>query len=70
MRERRYLSFLLRLWQLIEGGKPTWHASLENPSTGERLGFPNLEAMTTFLYELIQEPDQRDKPNLEDNSHD
>jgi hypothetical protein len=67
--KRRYLSYLLRLWQLIEGGKPAWHASLENPLTGERQGFPSVEAMITFLYEQMQQPAQEAEPGPEGSSH-
>ena len=52
-RQRRYLSYLLRLWQ--EGGgdllrdPPLWRASVERPQDGERLGFASLEDLFAFL---------------------
>jgi hypothetical protein len=48
-RERAdYTSFLLRLWR-TPGIAPIWSASLENPGTGERLSFPDLESLFAFL---------------------
>ena len=44
-----YLSYLLRLWQTPSHGEPHWLASLENPGTGERRGFPSLKALFAFL---------------------
>lgn len=46
-----YYSFLLRLWRTGEGHP--WHASLEAPQSGERLGFESLEALFAFLREQI-----------------
>jgi hypothetical protein len=58
IQKRRYLSYLLRLWQ--EGGgeqprgdmhrdAPLWRASLESPQGGERLGFASLEDLYAYL---------------------
>jgi hypothetical protein len=44
-----YRSYLLRLWPATEQGRVTWRASLENPHTGERLGFASLERLFAFL---------------------
>jgi hypothetical protein len=57
-RQRRYLSYLLRVWQ--ESGvdpphlsaprrPPLWRASLERPEGGERLGFASLVDLFAFL---------------------
>lgn len=48
---RRYLSYMLRLWQVQEDGELTWRASLESPQTGERRGFSNLAVLFAFLEE-------------------
>jgi hypothetical protein len=57
-RQRRYLSYLLRLWQESGGdlphgnaprGPPLWRASLERPHDGERLGFASLVDLFAFL---------------------
>jgi hypothetical protein len=53
-RERRYLSFLLRLWQVRQNGDETWRASLENPRTGERRGFANIRDLNKFLLQQTQ----------------
>jgi hypothetical protein len=51
--ERRYLSYLLRLWQIKSGGELVWRMSLENPHTHQRQGFASLEALFDFLREQI-----------------
>ncbi len=45
---RDYLSYLLRLWR-ESGQKAAWRASLEDPRTGERLGFASLVDLVAFL---------------------
>ena len=56
--QRRYLSYLLRLWQESGGdpahgnaprSPPLWRASLERPQGGERLGFASLADLFAFL---------------------
>ena len=47
--ERRYLSYLLRLWQVRSEGELVWRASLESAHTGERQGFANLDDLFDFL---------------------
>ena len=54
---RRYLSYLLRLWQASSGGGLVWRASLENPHTGERRSFACLAELVAFL-----EEETRDRP--------
>jgi hypothetical protein len=55
--ERRYLAYLLRLWQESGGSgdplgdPPLWRASLERPQSGERLGFASLKDLFAFLEE-------------------
>ena len=44
-----YVSYLLRLWQSDGSGASGWRASLEDPRTGERVGFANLEQLFAFL---------------------
>lgn len=48
---RRYLAYLLRLWQAQEEQGPTWRASLERADTAERHSFADLKALFTFLEE-------------------
>jgi hypothetical protein len=54
----RYYSYLLRLWLPGDEGEVAWHASLDDPKTGERLGFPTLQALWTYLQELIGEKEE------------
>lgn len=44
-----YLSYLLRLWRT--GDDHPWKASLEDPRIGQRMGFPDLEALLIYLRE-------------------
>ena len=46
---RGYVSYLIRLWQIKNAGKLVWRASLESPSTGERVGFASLDELFGFL---------------------
>ena len=46
---RRYVSYLLRLWQTQQEGAMVWRASLESSRTGERQGFADLDALIAFL---------------------
>ena len=48
-RHERRLSYLLRLWLVQQQGQTVWRASLENPHTGEQLGFATLERLFAFL---------------------
>jgi hypothetical protein len=47
----QYFSYLLRFWLAGESDQEVWHASLDDPKSGERLGFPSLEALYAFLIE-------------------
>jgi hypothetical protein len=55
--QRRYLSYLLRLWQESDGSSdppgaaPVWRASLESPQSDERQGFAGLNELVAFLQE-------------------
>jgi hypothetical protein len=50
---RGYQAYLLRLWHIKGVGKLGWRASLEDSHSGERLGFPNVEALIDYLRELV-----------------
>ena len=50
-RQRPYLAYLLRLWQIQDKEKFGWRASLENAHTGEKLAFANLDELIAFLRE-------------------
>lgn len=49
-----YRSYLLRLWCTEQSESDCWRASLENPRTGERIGFANPEELFAFLIQLIE----------------
>lgn len=48
-KQQTYLSYLLRLWQVIVDGQPVWRASLESAQTGQHRGFASLVQLTAFL---------------------
>jgi hypothetical protein len=50
-----YHAYLLRLWQTGEGEAAEWRALLEDPRTGERRGFADLDSMFAFLKELCRD---------------
>ena len=62
-RERRYLSYLVRLWPTRNEGEDVWRASLENPRTRERRGFASLDELFAFLRQQTE-----DEPGTKDGS--
>ena len=50
----RSRSYILRLWCVGEPQDADWHASLEDPFTKERFGFPSLEQLFAFLMETSE----------------
>jgi hypothetical protein len=46
-----YMAFLLRLWRVDEVDGVQWRASLEEPGTGERRGFADIDRLCAFLEE-------------------
>ncbi len=53
-RSHTYVAYMLRLWRAgSRDGIPVWRASLENPHTGERLVFGDVEGLFAFLSELL-----------------
>ena len=63
---QRYLSYLLRLWKVGDGAEVAWRASLQNPQTGERRGFPDPESLFRFLRRQISAAPPHD--DLEDST--
>jgi hypothetical protein len=49
--DRKYLSYLLRLWKVEENGESVWRASLEETHSGKKYGFANPESLFMFLSE-------------------
>jgi hypothetical protein len=52
--QTNYESYLLRLWQVRQDGKPIWRASLESTRTGARENFANLQQAFAFLRTALQ----------------
>jgi hypothetical protein len=52
-----YMAYMLRLWQVgSREGRSVWRASLENPHTGERQAFGDVEALVAFLADKTSSP--------------
>ena len=56
--QRRYASYLLRLWQVQSKGRLVWRASLEHSSTGERRAFASLADLYAFLGQVTASVDE------------
>ena len=54
--QAKYRAYLLRLWQgSADGGGPTvWSASVEDPHTGERIGFATLDHLFAYLLQQAE----------------
>lgn len=48
-----YQAYMLRMWSVERSGQAVWRASLEDPFSGEILGFPNIDALIDYLRELV-----------------
>lgn len=59
--QHSYFSYILRLWR-VEGeevpvgceGESKFRASLDDPQTGDRVGFANLEALFAYIREVTK----------------
>ena len=49
--QRKYVSYLLRLWRETGAEEAQWRASLQNPHTGERTGLASIGDLLAFLEE-------------------
>ncbi|MEJ2737832.1 MAG: hypothetical protein P8189_30465 [Anaerolineae bacterium] len=47
---RDYVAYLLRLWRETGGKSTRWRASLQDPHSGERVGFAGLEELFEYLH--------------------
>ncbi len=55
----RRRAYMLRFWEVRshDPSRPsTWRFSLEDPHTGDKLGFADLEALFEFLTAEVTEP--------------
>jgi hypothetical protein len=64
-KQSRYLSYLVRLWQASQSDEAGWHASIENPLTGVRQGFANLDLLFAFLREQTSHPAETPAPLID-----
>jgi hypothetical protein len=48
MSKRRYFAWLLRIWESGED-EANWQASLQDPHSGERIGFASPEGMWLYV---------------------
>jgi hypothetical protein len=58
----RYRAFMLRCWEVRSpdaGGPVTWRFSIEDPNTGQKQGFADLEALVAFLGDELGGPSNR-----------
>ena len=60
---RHYLSYLLRLWRERATLPAVWRASLENPQTGERLGFADIMQLFAFLEKQVADETTHEMPD-------
>jgi hypothetical protein len=58
-RRQNYLSYLLRLWRTGSEENGIWLASLNNPFTGESLGFASLQDLFAFLQSQVDDKDRQ-----------
>jgi hypothetical protein len=61
---RDYVAYLLRLWRETSGGSSRWRASLQDPHSGERIGFASLTELFGYLRREIGGPPERDQSGL------
>ena len=52
--ETAYLSYLLRVWQVEENGRFTWHGSLEKTGNRREFYFTNPDDLFAFLHTQMQ----------------
>jgi hypothetical protein len=57
---RDYVAYLLRLWREKGGELGWWRASLQDPHSGERVGFASLEELFVYLRREIGDLPDRD----------
>jgi hypothetical protein len=64
--KKEYRSYLLRLWVDDVNGKRAWRISLENPFSGERRGFANLQDLCVYLKKKMQTKNEIQEVSNED----
>ena len=63
--QANYQAYLLRLWQSSADGcgPAAWSASLEDPHTGERIGFATLDHLFAYLLQHTEPSRHPSLPN-------
>jgi hypothetical protein len=56
MSQQRYVAYLLRLWLSDNADQPVWRGSLENPHTGNRIGFSDAQSLLAHLRRQTEIP--------------
>ncbi len=64
--ETLYRSYMLRLWAVQQPDGKSWYASLQDPHTGERIGFAYLEELFAFLMDQTTGSDSRTNQRTEE----
>ena len=61
---RNHIVYLLRLWRESAGEEPQWRASLQDPSSSQRVGFGSLERLFSYLRRKTAHPPERNGSSL------
>jgi hypothetical protein len=67
---RDYAAYLLRLWREKGGELTRWRASLQDPHSGERVGFASLEELFVYLRRETGDLPEKDGETLGDEGKD
>lgn len=62
-----YKAFMLRLWRVKTKEKNEWRASLENPNTGNRYLFSDLESLFSYLSDVASDREENSENGEETN---
>lgn len=66
-----YQSHILRMWlETSPSHPPHWRFSLEDVSQGSRIGFADLDALTCYLLDLMEQSSDSINPTDFSPSHD
>jgi hypothetical protein len=60
-KEPDYYAYLLRLWRVDGDAEPAWRASLQDATSGEEAGFPDLAALFEYLRQVTRALPGEDK---------
>jgi hypothetical protein len=65
MDDKTYFSYLLRMWQVVRTGEQVWMASLDDPLTGIRRNFTNMESLFDFLLQKTSGPNRQTQSQVD-----